>query len=319
MSTNASSLVVHVGYPKTATTTFQQHVFPQHPEIHYLGKYIPSFRYRHDDLAPLLNDLAHKNRLHYKGTEALKSLIDRIRLDSQNGTILLSSESFIHPWASDIAMVADRLYEAFWPCKILITIREQISALLSFYWMHGRYGQYLSIGGRDENRRLSTPLSFSQWIKLQKTAEDKNYISTLHYDKVILYYLSRFGSANLEVLTFETLKSNPKSYVEKLSDFLGVDSGMMSQLAAGRHEHASTGRNDPWDSSQWDQIRMTTSRVVISRLRRKLAALILGEVAGAHPDSLRAVVDDLRGSYRKGNAILADRLSLPLKEHGYSL
>jgi len=31
---------IHIGLPKTATTTLQQYLFPRHPGLSYLGKYL---------------------------------------------------------------------------------------------------------------------------------------------------------------------------------------------------------------------------------------------------------------------------------------
>jgi hypothetical protein len=33
-------LYLHIGYPRTATTTFQRHLYSAHPEINYFGKFI---------------------------------------------------------------------------------------------------------------------------------------------------------------------------------------------------------------------------------------------------------------------------------------
>ena len=61
-------LYVHFGYPRTGTTTLQLHLFPNHPQINYLGRY-PQAKLRFGqsyfqifrkleliDLATILND-----------------------------------------------------------------------------------------------------------------------------------------------------------------------------------------------------------------------------------------------------------------------
>ena len=68
MSAPEVPLVIHVGYPKTATTTFQQHVFPHHPEIEYLGKFIPSFRYVDESMYGLVDELLHRSAIGFRGT-----------------------------------------------------------------------------------------------------------------------------------------------------------------------------------------------------------------------------------------------------------
>src|SRR3546814_16927430 len=154
-------LVIHACYPKTATTTFQTHVFPAHPEIEYLGKFIPSFRYVDDRLRLDIASILHQDRLRFRGATELRDLVRKIRAETTRNCVLISSESFIHPSAVDLALVADRAEEVFRPCKVLITIREQISAIKSFYRMHGRFGQYLTIGPKPADELIEYPLSFS--------------------------------------------------------------------------------------------------------------------------------------------------------------
>jgi len=47
-----SNTFIHIGFPKTATTTLQNHLFSKHPGIHYLGK-----PYRDDDLTGMIRSL----------------------------------------------------------------------------------------------------------------------------------------------------------------------------------------------------------------------------------------------------------------------
>lgn len=42
MSAPQTRLLLHVGLSKTGTTTLQRALFANHPEISYLGKYVPS-------------------------------------------------------------------------------------------------------------------------------------------------------------------------------------------------------------------------------------------------------------------------------------
>lgn len=312
----SAPLVVHVGYPKTATTTFQRHVFAKHPDIDYLGKYIPSFRYRDDELYPLIDALVHRSTLSYEGPERLRDLITSARETSRK-VVLLSSESFVHPSAIDIAMIADRVHAAFSPCKILITIREQISAILSFYWMHGRYGQYLSIGPKEESRRLSYPFGFGEWIQLQKSAECKNFLTTLHYDRVISYYASRFGQDNIAVLLYERLRKDQLGYVKQLGAFLGVDGQTMAKLIAGKHELRSSELIQPWDGAAAGYLLEMERRGILGKALYRLTRHSITH-SGRRKD-VEEILNELRLDYMRGNSELSRSLGLPLREHGYSL
>jgi hypothetical protein len=309
-------LVVHVGYPKTATTTFQQHVFPHHPEIEYLGKLIPSFRYADDRLYGLIDELLHRSTINFRGTTQLRTIIRHLCTQTDRKCVLLSSESFIHPSVIDIGTVADRLHEALGPCKVLITIREQISAILSFYWMHGRYGQYLTIGSKEETDCISYPISFSDWLRFQKSVADRNYLGTLHYDAVVRHYVGKFGANNVRVLLYEALKSDPDGYARDLGAFLGVDVPTLRGLMVGKHELRSKERREPWDKQHADVLAPAPERP------RFLAALVklFNPRSGKPPRaSVEEEIAALRAAFRTGNANLAREQSLPLERFGYSV
>jgi hypothetical protein len=316
MSASEAPLVIHVGYPKTATTTFQQHVFPHHPEIDYLGKFIPSFRYVEESLYGLIDELLHRSAIGFGGTGELQATVARLRQGTARRCVLLSSESFIHPSVIDVAAVADRLHGAFNPCKILITIREQVSAILSFYWMHGRYGQYLTIGPKTEADRIAYPIPFAAWLRFQKSAIDRNYLGTLHYDAVIGRYVEKFGAGNVCVLLYEAIKEDPDGYARDLGAYLGVDAARLRRLMADKHELKSKERAEPWRNGHGSALEAAAQK---PRLFHKLRAAFRPQKVLPPRLSIDEEIAGLREMYRAGNARLARERSLPLERFGYSV
>jgi len=298
-----SSLVLHVGYPKTATTTFQQHVFPRHPDIDYLGKFIPSYGYVDDILGRGFDDLMHRSSLRYDGGQALASFLDKRLIESSGKCVLVSSESFVHPSAVDLQLVAERIFKICRSCKIVITIREQASAIKSFYGMHGRYGQYLTIGPKEERDVIRYPIPFTQWLQFQRSAEDQNYLGTLNYDAVIGCYMNIFGVDNVGVFLYEQFAQNPDDYAEALGGFLGVDRGVLKTLMHGKRE---------WQSPS--TALQTEGKSVVYKLRAKWRG------AKANNESLSQMEQQmglLRERYREGNARLQRDHLLPLSQYGY--
>jgi hypothetical protein len=293
---NSVDFVIQVGYPKTATTTFQRHVFPEHHGIFYVGKLIPSFGYIREGLYELVEDLLTSSTLEWQGPKRLQDEFVRLREQANGRTMLLSSEAFVHPYAIDIGLVADRLAKAAGPCRILITIREQISAILSWYWMHGRYGQYLTIGGKYEDDALEYPLSFATWLKLQRSAVTRNFISTLHYDRVVECYQRVFGAENVRVLLFEELRADRDRYFESLADWLKIDCGSLRHLADGDNENVSLGRKSSWSA-------------------RDAETLLAQDV---RPD-VSTLLEELKSMYRPGNTRLAERVGLNLDRYEYPI
>jgi hypothetical protein len=317
--TAMAPLVVHVGYPKTATTTFQRHVFPQHPDLEYLGKFIPSFGYVDARMHELINGIFQCGVGSFRQTDELRLLVERIRKQTARRCVVISSESFVHPMAVDIALVAERLRNSVGSSKVLITIREQIASILSFYWMHGRFGEYLTIGPKDQHTRIRYPIPFLDWLALQKTADERNYVATLDYASVIDRYSEVFGHDNVCILLYEKLATDPGGYAEALGRFLDADVSILMGLMHGRHEFPSQGRQQPWHGSK------SADLACVGAQRAPFAAWgrLLGSLGGgsllAPARKREASIAELHERYRSGNARLQQRLCLPLAEFGYSV
>lgn len=303
-------IVIHVGYPKTATTTFQVHVFPKHPEIDYLGKFIPSHGYREPGVYDQIDALLHRSALRPPDMRPLQKYIEAVRQQSDRKVVLISSEAFVHPTAIDIATVAERLKEAVGDGRILITIREQISAILSFYWMHGRYGQFLSFGARDSAKQLIFPLSFLEWVEVQMSVPDKNYLATLRYDEVINCYATLFGKENISVLLFETLLGTSDAYARQLGDILGVNGRTIKELIANGHENRSQNRTDPWGLGDVERKHGKEGRFGLPWRRNGAPKLSAAETEK---------ISDLREYYKLGNRRLISEYAIPIDGFEYAL
>lgn len=307
-----SQLCVHIGFPKTATTTFQQHVFPAHPDIEYIGKFIPGFGYRTDALASNIGRLITSDSVSYAGVGALRDEVNAIIRSSSRRIVLLSSESFVQEQATDRGLVAKRLFEAFGPCRILITIREQLSIIRSFFAMHGQYGQYLFLT-KHEDEAFVLPLSMSDWLKFALRHPDRNFPSMIRYADVIDCYCGLFGRHNVGLLVYEEFVHDPTAYVQRLADFLHVDPEEMARLQSGRHEHRSRPRRVP-----------TANPAPVPGLLGRLSARLRDRNPAASTVALSTEIPEpwltqLRDQYRPGNRRLAEVYGLPLERYGYIL
>lgn len=303
----SAQLCIHIGFPKTATTTFQQHVFPLHPDIDYVGKFIPGFGYRTDTLATTVGGLIACDSTVFDGVTALRDEIATMARASTRRLLLLSSESFVQEQATDRGLVAARLFEAFGPCRILITIREQLSIIRSFFTMHGQYGQYLFLA-KDEEEPFDLPLSMVDWLKFALRLPDRNFPSTIRYVDIIDCYCGLFGRDNVGLFVYEELVRDPVAYVRRMANFLDVDSAEMLQLQAGRHEHRS-------------RPRMTPIMPMPRRLLKWLASPFRTSLAPAAPSTEipEPWLSLLSDQYRPGNRRLAESYGLPLERYGYIL
>ena len=308
---------VHVGYPKTATTTLQQHLFSRHPEIEYLGKFIPGFGFKTPELGLAMNELISHDDTRYAGTKHLRRLLDPLRRQGQDPTLLISSESMIHPWATDRGVVARRVYEAFSPCRVLVTIREQQDIIKSFYGRHGRFGQYLFLE-KYESEKLRSPISFKDWFFYCMRTVDKNFLGTIRYYETIRYYVELFGRDNVGIFLFEEFRSQKSVFLAKLCQFLGVqDVVKAEELVVGKHEFPKLSRMDIFHERVASRLpswlKRSASPGPLQQYTRFPTRAFGTPTITFDPSH----VQQLLQLYGEGNQRLQDDYNVPLKQFGY--
>lgn len=303
-----ATLFIHVGYPKTATTTFQKHVFPNHPEIDYLGKFIPSFQYRDTTLSSEIDKLMTCDDARYMGVELLRKQINDYKQQCHKKVLLISSESFIHVTASDIGLVAQRIKAALGPCKIIVTIREQIDIIKSFYGLHGQFGQYLFLC-KDQAEKIKIPLRIGDWLNLSFRNYNKNFLSTLHYGEIIQYYCRLFGKQNVGIFLYEEFCQNKTAYIKKFCDFLNIDHQIVIKLVEGKHELPNLSTRDLLYFSIFSRI-FPKFKFEPWVLRRSGA-----KIRNIHIDP--EMEERIRNLYRDGNKTLMSEQALPLDAFNY--
>jgi hypothetical protein len=309
-------LYLHIGYPKTGTTTLQKHLFATHPEIDYLGKMIPGFHYGIEELGPEIEQLTTATSINYKGTERLRKVIAACRVGMRDKSVLLSSESFVHPSSADPCIVAERAREAFEPCKVIIVIREQRDILRSFYGMHGRFGQYLFVH-KDELERLDLPLSIDQWLTYCFSSFERNLTATLHYNRVICLYQKSFGEENVGVFLYEELKHDTARFVTKLCDFMDIDAASAIGLIEGRKENSRITRGELFWSRLSMRLRWNSRSDTLYRRGSRIYDKLLSRMQ-AESDVIPADWEArIRDTYAVDNLALEEVSGLPLTEYGY--
>lgn len=208
---SAQQNVVHIGFPKTGTTTLQETFFNNHPQINYLGS-----PYKSQEMLVAMEVKLTKNILSYNNnSEIIKNIfLNELskNSDKKKNINLLSYEglSFQPSKTPDRATIAKRIKEVFGAdTKIIITIRNQRNFCLSHYGQDVRNGTYLNL---------------TNYIKyLLDYYESYSYLSLLDYLPLIKYYEELFKKENVLVLCYEDLSSNPNIFFSRISSFLNID------------------------------------------------------------------------------------------------
>lgn len=223
-------LIVHIGYPKTATTTLQDGLFiGLHDKgiINYLGRSREADSDQFEQAGILSRSL-------FKGTELAKNDI-HLSSDLLN---ILSEETLTFPtfykekqWKRNLVNSVDfpeamhqSLRDKTGKLKILVTIRSQQELIYSLYIT--KYRMFLD----DEAYNRPDKFLFNKDGTFKR-----DLFSIYNYSDVLNKYAEVFGINNIHILLFEDFKSNPELFIQKLSDLMGVDEAKVKPLLSGVH------------------------------------------------------------------------------------
>lgn len=197
--------IIHVGFPKTGTTSLQQGYFSKHPKFMYIGQTaMPANLKRLVEL-----DMLTKSELDYD-KEKVKKAFEKEVNQAYGKTFLFSHEAFTYcseDLIVDKAVIARRLHDIFGEAKIIITIRRQDDMWRSLY-------QQAVLGG----------LCVKFFMFLQYYFENyyTSFFPLLKYIPIVKHYEQLFGQGNVLILCFEEMKENPEVFFSTLANFCNV-------------------------------------------------------------------------------------------------
>ena len=310
-----SGVVLHVGFPKTGTTTLQKSVYPHLPGVLYVGKHIPSYGFSSRALGDAVHAVITADSALSDPVPALATAISEFRANCASDTLVISTESFAHPTARDFGLVASRLAAAVPDARILLTIRAQEALALSWYQSHGRFAQYLFTHKR-ESERIRASLSQRAWWDLVQRASSSGFLAMLDFDAVVACYEKLF-SGRVTVLPMEWLQRCDARYASTLASVLQADAVRCTQLLQGAHENRGLSRREVLAGRMLSFVGVRADFLEHrsrSALRRFLSRGAAAERV-LHPEIAR----DIQRVTAKGNARLAARTSIDLAALGYAV
>ena len=221
-----SSLLVHIGYPKTATTTIQENIIYKlsklnkinylcHSEkiikknklknailIRKIYEYIIYKKWDNEILNEINNIKKEKSLKYIISAETLSVLSE----NNERNRMLLSSS--IHNNANRIKRIFSKVFNNI---KIIIVIRSQNDFCYSIY---KEWYPYL--------KKTSNINNFDDFTKeYTKKSNIKN--GYLNYYKIILNYKKIFGNKNVDVLFYEDLIYNKNFFGKKLAKIFKIN------------------------------------------------------------------------------------------------
>jgi hypothetical protein len=188
-------VIVHIGYPKTGTTTLQGHLFGSHPEVCSIGKPTMTAEGRR-----ILECLTKPN-VDANYVDATAAWWKGIQHTGRVTVLSHESLSQAAYHRSEFGMpIPERIARLFGQAKVMIGIRNQVGWLESYYLHHTRPSQYRS---------------FPDFMR-EHRSHDTNY------HRVAMMYVAQFGLENVGVFPVEELAIAPKDYMSRAAQFIGV-------------------------------------------------------------------------------------------------
>lgn len=189
--------IIHIGYPKTATTWFQRNFYP-----HVQNIYLP-----HHNL--IKRNIISPFDLNYSG----HNYLDNFTNEAGSKRIIICEENLIGSLQNGgmqgyhTKETASRLKSLFPDAEIVIFIRNQIEMIASAYI------QYVKGGGN---------------YSINKYLFDKQYdfsnsrmlfsLDFFNYYQVIDFYKNLFGNENVHVFLFEKFAANNEEFIRFFSE-----------------------------------------------------------------------------------------------------
>jgi len=229
--------VVHVGYPKSASSSLQGLLFGRHPQVNFLSHHVSA-----DDATPFQAD--RRTKQFYEalyltpGDAAAISAARELwcehfrpQVDQPGRRAVYGCEDFCNSVRTDVLANPRRLRAVLGEVKIVMVVRDQHEIVRSMYEMLP-YAPFLADGG-------GRTLSIERWLDLSLNAFDRSFLAGLDYAQVAAAYRAEFGEENLLVVPYESLSDG--AGVRRICDFAGIDAEVGANLfqTSGRKNTAA--------------------------------------------------------------------------------
>lgn len=222
--------VLHIGCPKTGTTSLQRHLFRDLPHVHYLGHY--------SRLNPKLHKVPHGARDRDGIAHDWNRAVAAAGTDKR--VLLYSQEKLTYYPAVLAPQVAETIRGITGDATILITIRRQQDICISTYFNYTAKGYT-----HDFNTFMHNGLQTLEHSPTMALREVKESLWGLwFYDALVRAWEEQFS--NVRVLPLEAWSRAPEQARMTLAEVLGCGVDEVELPTARARSRAS---NVPWRES----------------------------------------------------------------------
>ncbi len=313
-------ILIHVGFPKCASTTLQENFFVQCEDVEYIGQCSPSVNMAAFENSIFLSSLLSLEECVFeeKYEEVLATL--KSVLSGTKPAVVSSELAMISHYqsgmgtvaATDRWVIANRYKRLFPNAKILMVIRNQLSFLRSYY---------------AAAKRSSIPLtmSFNQWLSFQQDRFDNGLQSVFHipdYQLIYEMYEKIFGMNNIKVMLLENFIKNSSEALADICRFIGINDSVAANFNLDDRRNTRNSYAQALLGKAAIGFR-PLKRVLPKSWNSRLLHYHLMNAAGAvfpfQPEYSESWKKDLRTLYKKGNRKLNNKLGLNMEMVDYPL
>lgn len=333
---NKRTIYIHLGYPKTATTTLQESVFSQLNTINYLGKFNPKYqefgnsKFKFDD--KIINHIIFDKELLFQ--LRLENFQKQINDKLVGDYFLISEENFLFasmrpkkirsdyidlPCPLATAKKLRMLFPSnLWKIKIILTIRRQDEMVLSQYVQS--YSNFYSLYFHTN--------TWEKFLNFFTTNQLNEYYAALNYWHLFIGLSDIFGEENIKILIYEDLIDKYLLFCDQLSDFLKISESDKKYLTQKIQE---TNLNNSKIDNFSKNIKNRTILQSISFLKKKYNLpnqiklpyyfkKIFRNFAFVQNNTIKLSLEErnkILSEYKDANRLLSKHLKLNLDDHGY--
>lgn len=319
-----SRLIIHIGYPKTATTTLQMHLFEKLDNIEYLG--IPFDQ----DMEQLFDLFIECDKIFYEKKKKYYIELFRKRFNS-NKIYLLSNELIMEPLRrgkTNSGLVLERLKDFFShffeDIRLVVTLRNQFDLLIS------RYNQNM-----DEERKHPSQDSFESFLQKQFQRSDYSYMIHYNFYKVICFLESLYDKSNVSVLFYEEFVSDKKEFLKKWAKLFGMEDDKLYTILGEKSSNVRSKNLHSFGKSQKNVKSSSSLKRLVIAVRyklfpdtfyftdyswgRKVRNLLSFFDKNVTIQYTKQMEEDIKSYYNKSNRKLEKKLSIDLEQYNYPM
>lgn len=251
---------IHIGLPKTGTTTLQEAVFPHHSGLVFLGR-----RAGFSEIDAALSDICFADGLDFDCKRHAMEVRNVMNDLSDDRRPRLISFETVSSHGTDRVMKAERLARVFDGARIVMVVRRPEDMIVSAYL------QFL----RGFGRKIRYAPDLEGWLDEQWSGRAHGIFCRLQFSKLRRAYQNIFGSENVLILLYEDLVSDRLAFAGQLASFVGICEYETIRLMDGKKY------NLRMDAASYSKIRLF-SRFSIPKSADRIATVI--------PEGIKRVV-----------------------------